>query len=53
MEKERLLTESEVAALDNDASVASPNIRAITIAPHGAPAKEIEADLHQVSVQEA
>lgn len=45
LEKERLMTESEIAAL-NEEEVSLPSSRTTTTAPEGAPIEEVRAGMH-------
>lgn len=52
LEKERLLTESEIAALDDGAPVTSSNGPPMTTAPPGAPIGQIEAGMREAELVE-
>lgn len=52
LEKERLLTESEIAALDDDAPTASSDAPPMTTAPPGASIEQIEAGMREANLIE-
>lgn len=52
LEKERLLTESEIAALGDDAPTSSSNAPPITTAPNGAPIEQVEAGMREAEAME-
>ncbi len=49
LEKERLLTEAEIAALDDDAPATSSNAPLMTTAPPGASVQQIEAGMREAA----
>lgn len=52
LEKERLLTEAEIAALDDDAPTTSSNAPPTTTAPTGAPIEQVEAGMREAEAVE-
>ena len=52
LEKERLLTEAEIAALDDDAPTSSSNAPPMTTAPTGAPMDQVEAGMREAEAME-
>lgn len=52
LEKERLLTEAEIAALDDDAPTSSSNAPPMTTAPTGAPIDQVEAGMREAETME-
>lgn len=52
MEKERLLTESEIEALDDDVPVTSSDGPPLTTAPPGASTEQVEAGMREARLVE-
>lgn len=52
LQKERLLTEAEIDALDDDAPTTSSNAAPTTTAPTGAPIEQVEAGMREAEALE-
>lgn len=52
LEKERLLTEAEIAALDDDAPATSSDAPPTTTAPSGAPIEHVEAGMREAEIMD-
>ena len=52
LEKERLLTEAEIAAVDGNAPTTSSNAPPTTTAPNGAPIEQVEAGMREAEALE-
>ena len=52
LEKERLLTEAEMAALDDDAPATSSEGPSTTTAPSGAPIEQVEAGMREAEIMD-
>ena len=50
LEKERLLTEAEIAVLDDDAPITSSDATPMTTAPTGASIEQVEAGMREAEV---